>query len=238
MAGNPDPEFLKRLSMVVELAGGVGPLATQAGISISGLRKYLVGSEPTRLVLASLSKAAGVRVGWLVTGEGPICKDDSVVMQKARHLIGLAANKVCGNPEYHSGGLVGALQRYADEYNSDSERVAVPDWVHLAVPTANFEEVGKWRLGNLNYRTPSKGTLDLAEQAGLIAPVAAKVAAAIRRALGEGTASLAPEKEAYLFQAGLKFCELVSVNSDEPEVELAKVIEYATFEFDTLGRRS
>jgi hypothetical protein len=235
---NTDPDFVKRMAVVVELAGGVNALAKQAGVSVSGLRKYLSGSEPTRLVLISLSNAAGVRVEWLVTGEGAFCKDDSAVLQKARHLIGLAANKVCADPEYRSSGLVGALQRYVDQYNSDSERIAVPDWVHLAVPTPNFQEVGEWRLGNLNYRTPSKGALDLVEHAGLIAPVAAKVAAAIRRALGEGTASLAPEKEAYLFQAGLKFCELVFVNSDEPEAELAKVIEYAAFEFDKLGRRS
>lgn len=141
---------------------------------------------------------------------------------------------MCGNPAYRAGGLVGALQQFADEYVSNYGRVIVLEWVRLAVPTLNAHEVGEWRLGNLNYRTTSKSVLDLAEQAALIAPVAA----AIRRALGEGTASLAPEKEAYLFQAGLKFCELVLVNSDEPEVELAKVIEYAAFEFDKLGRRS
>jgi hypothetical protein len=238
MADNADIEFLKRMTVVVELAGGVSALAMQAGVSVSGLRKYLSGSEPTRLVLIALSKAVGVRVEWLVTGEGPFCQDDSVVMQKARHLIGLAANDVCGNPAYRAGGLVGALQQFADEYVSNYGRVIVLEWVRLAVPTLNAHEVGEWRLGNLNYRTTSKSVLDLAEHAALIAPVAATVAAAIRRALGEGTASLAPEKEAYLFQAGIKFCELVSVNSEEPEVELAKIIEYAAFEFDKLGRRS
>ncbi|MFU3068460.1 XRE family transcriptional regulator [Pseudomonas aeruginosa] len=65
-----DAAFIERLRSIVAIAGSASALARNAGISQGGLQRYLKGGEPTRRVLISLAKAAGVNLGWLMTGEG------------------------------------------------------------------------------------------------------------------------------------------------------------------------
>src|SRR5437868_7079767 len=49
-----DGGFVARLNQIVEAAGGASGLARKAGISPSGLSRYLAGGEPSRRVLVAL----------------------------------------------------------------------------------------------------------------------------------------------------------------------------------------
>lgn len=63
-------EFTLRLKQLVALEGSVSALAKKAGISHSGLLRYLAGGDPSRKVLIALSQAANVDLTWLATGRG------------------------------------------------------------------------------------------------------------------------------------------------------------------------
>lgn len=75
-SGSPDElesaQFRNRLTAIVGEAGGQTSLARAAGVSLSGLQRYLAGSEPSRRNLVKIAQAAGVHVQWLATGEGPV----------------------------------------------------------------------------------------------------------------------------------------------------------------------
>lgn len=64
-----DPEFIERLKLAVEQAGGQALLAKKTGLSKSVISKYVNGySEPDRKRLIKIADAGGVDVGWLATG--------------------------------------------------------------------------------------------------------------------------------------------------------------------------
>lgn len=65
-----EDDFIGRLKKICSIAGNASALAKKAGISNSGLSRYLAGGDPSRKVLISLAKAAGVNLHWLATGEG------------------------------------------------------------------------------------------------------------------------------------------------------------------------
>ena len=52
--------FVERLSAIAEMVGSVNALAKKAGVSQTGLRNYLLHSEPTRPVIEAIANAAGV----------------------------------------------------------------------------------------------------------------------------------------------------------------------------------
>lgn len=61
---------MARLSELVALVGSASALAKRAGISHSGLSRYMSGGDPSRKVLVALAQAAGVSLDWLATGAG------------------------------------------------------------------------------------------------------------------------------------------------------------------------
>ena len=63
-------DFTLRLKALVARAGSVSALAKKAGISHSGLLRYLGGGDPSRKVLVALAQAANVDLAWLATGHG------------------------------------------------------------------------------------------------------------------------------------------------------------------------
>lgn len=66
-----DKNFIQRLQLIIEKAGGQVALAKEADMSKSVISKYLRGaSEPNRKRLIALAKAAQVDIGWLMHGEG------------------------------------------------------------------------------------------------------------------------------------------------------------------------
>jgi len=67
-----DAGFIGRLRELVAMLGTASALAKKAGISQSGLHRYLSGGEPTRKVLIALAEAGGVNLDWLMTGKGPV----------------------------------------------------------------------------------------------------------------------------------------------------------------------
>jgi phage repressor protein C with HTH and peptisase S24 domain len=64
--------FIGRLQTILRHWPSADRLARATGVSPSAFRKWLRGeAEPSRERLIALSQAAGVAVGWLVSGEGP-----------------------------------------------------------------------------------------------------------------------------------------------------------------------
>lgn len=61
-----------RIRVCAEIAGSGDDLARQTGIPRRTLETYLAGTaEPKAFRLAAIGKAAGVRLEWLATGDGP-----------------------------------------------------------------------------------------------------------------------------------------------------------------------
>jgi transcriptional regulator with XRE-family HTH domain len=69
-ASDIDTSFIERLHQLVQLAGNASTLAKRAGISHSGLSRYLAGGEPSRKVLVALADATNTSVSWLASGAG------------------------------------------------------------------------------------------------------------------------------------------------------------------------
>lgn len=68
-----EEKFVERLRKTAELAGGQLALSKLTGISARTINSYALGeSEPSRLRLVAMAKAANVSVNWLATGEGPM----------------------------------------------------------------------------------------------------------------------------------------------------------------------
>ncbi|SES24197.1 Phage repressor protein C, contains Cro/C1-type HTH and peptisase s24 domains [Vreelandella subterranea] len=65
-----DEAFIERLRSLAEYHGSVNALAKAAGVSQSGLQRYLNGGEPSRKALIAIALASDVSLGWLATGEG------------------------------------------------------------------------------------------------------------------------------------------------------------------------
>lgn len=71
-AGAEKSAFIDRLQVILRYWPSADRLARATGVSPSAFRKWLRGeAEPSRERLVALSQAAGVSVGWLVSGEGP-----------------------------------------------------------------------------------------------------------------------------------------------------------------------
>lgn len=76
--------FVDRLKHCQRLRGSQNALADKAGITQSTLRGYITeGTEPPRDILLRLATAAGVSVGWLVTGQGPMDPQQEIPSSKA-----------------------------------------------------------------------------------------------------------------------------------------------------------
>lgn len=64
-----DPQFIERLRIAVEKAGGAAQLAKNTSLSTSVISKYVNGhSEPDRKRLIEIVESSGVDAGWLLTG--------------------------------------------------------------------------------------------------------------------------------------------------------------------------
>ncbi len=71
-AGADKIAFIGRLQTILRHWPSADRLARATGVSPSAFRKWLRGeAEPSRERLVALAQAAGVAVGWLVSGEGP-----------------------------------------------------------------------------------------------------------------------------------------------------------------------
>ncbi len=70
--------FGDRVKKAADLIGGQLELSRRTGISATSINNYALGSaDPSRTRLAAIAKAAGVSVGWLVSGEGPMRPEES-----------------------------------------------------------------------------------------------------------------------------------------------------------------
>lgn len=73
--------FKQRLEVCVSQVGGVLPLATRSGVSRAQLHRYIRGgSEPSIQKVAAIAKAAGVKTGWLVSGEAYSIEENKHVL--------------------------------------------------------------------------------------------------------------------------------------------------------------
>jgi len=65
-----DGAFIGRLRELASKVGSANALAKAAGISQSGIQRYLNGGEPSRKALVAIATAGGVSIDWLATGRG------------------------------------------------------------------------------------------------------------------------------------------------------------------------
>lgn len=94
-----DGSFVQRLARLADTAGSVAALARRAGISQSGMQRYMGGGQPTRKVLIAIADALDVDLTWLLTGRGSASKSEAL-HQLPENLRTLTRLPI------HSGGLV------------------------------------------------------------------------------------------------------------------------------------
>lgn len=82
-----------RLNALMLRAGNPNAFAKQTGLSVSGLKRYLNGGEPTASKIIQIAEATGVSPGWLLTGHhdpvgsaSPLPSDDSGLSQNINEL--------------------------------------------------------------------------------------------------------------------------------------------------------
>lgn len=92
-------DFVERLKKTCALAGNASALAKKAGISNSGLSRYLGGGDPSRKVLVSLAQAGGVNLIWLATGEGSMEKSAEAPRPGSLTLLPFLASSDSPNDE-------------------------------------------------------------------------------------------------------------------------------------------
>lgn len=228
-------DFLKRLSIVSQIAGGIPQLATAAGVSVSAVRKYLAGSEPTRPVIIAMSNATGVKAGWLLDGSGLVCEPDSLLMQRARQLIASEFNLILMIPDYLENGKVGAAKLFEDEYRAGYSRCERPEWLRLVIPEFSFDEVISWRMGQLDYVSEQSSVAD-----GIISKPADEIAfvsSAIRTAYGVRIDGLSLGMEAAIFKRACDLGGRVKLTG-MPSDMLSKFIQTFAYEFDPKAQGS
>lgn len=59
-----------RIQLLVDQAGNPNAFSKVTGISVSGIRRYLIGGEPTASKIMVMAEASNVSPAWLLTGEG------------------------------------------------------------------------------------------------------------------------------------------------------------------------
>lgn len=65
----------ERLNLLVEQTGNPNSFAKLTGLSVSGLKRYLNGGEPTASKIIQIGNSIGVNPAWLLTGKGSIAED-------------------------------------------------------------------------------------------------------------------------------------------------------------------
>ncbi|MPW32022.1 helix-turn-helix domain-containing protein, partial [Agarivorans sp. B2Z047] len=62
----------KRIEFLANCEGSVAGFSKKVGISVSGLKRYLQGGEPTASKIIQISNALGISATWLLTGQGKL----------------------------------------------------------------------------------------------------------------------------------------------------------------------
>lgn len=63
-----DNNFITRIDILIESAGGQSALARRSGLSLGAIQRYMKGGEPTRGALVRLAEGCNVSLSWLVFG--------------------------------------------------------------------------------------------------------------------------------------------------------------------------
>lgn len=61
-----------RIQFLVDCVGNPNSFSKLVGISVSGLKRYLSGGEPTAAKILQIAEKSGVSAGWILTGRGSI----------------------------------------------------------------------------------------------------------------------------------------------------------------------
>ncbi|WP_258188205.1 XRE family transcriptional regulator [Vibrio splendidus] len=79
LQGKPErvDSIQERLNFLMEQAGNPNAFAKQTGLSVSGLKRYLGGGEPTASKIIQIADSIGISAGWLLTGKGKMKEDDT-----------------------------------------------------------------------------------------------------------------------------------------------------------------
>ena len=125
--------FVTRLNETIRSFGSANGLANAAGVSEGALRKWAQGtSEPTRDRLVAISRAAGVNLTWLATGNGPrdsTGKEDMPILEGFVALEGVGEQ--AGGAEFSGGQDIAFSQdwveRQAAQEAANLATVQVPD---------------------------------------------------------------------------------------------------------------
>ena len=66
-----------RIQFLVDCVGNPNSFAKKVGMSVSGLKRYLNGGEPTASKLVQMASSMGINPAWLLTGKGFIVEGSS-----------------------------------------------------------------------------------------------------------------------------------------------------------------
>lgn len=84
--------FEDRIKVLIARVGNPNLFAIKTGVSVSGIKRYLNGGEPTISKLLLISNSLGINPNWLLTGEGDIIKSGVTNKLGNKRAIALLSN--------------------------------------------------------------------------------------------------------------------------------------------------
>lgn len=81
-----------RIQFLVDCVGNPNAFSKLVGISVSGLKRYLSGGEPTASKILQIAENTGVNAGWILTGKGSILETEGSGFVSDDRAIALLSN--------------------------------------------------------------------------------------------------------------------------------------------------
>lgn len=121
-----DEAFTERVQKMVDRANGMRPLATQLGVTNTGIRAWLAGSKPFDSTLLRVQETSGVSALWIRDGVGDeeteLAKISPLPPRGSREMLHEGFNEDARAGEI--AGPRGALKRALDEHHMTAADLA------------------------------------------------------------------------------------------------------------------
>ena len=105
-----DGSLQERLQLLVDSVGNPNAFAKLTGLSVSGLKRYLSGGEPSVVKLLQVCDATGVNPNWLMRGRGLIIEDDTDISYINERSISMMVADNVGTYELESQAIITSVK--------------------------------------------------------------------------------------------------------------------------------
>ena len=125
-----DKDFQERMKYIARKCGSMSQLAKESGLSNTAIKGYISeGNEPTRPKLIAMAKVSGVKIEWLVSGEGPRDVGSTQIIENNNNIK-------------QKTGIINAIEQWLSE--KKEENPSWESWFSIELER-KIPEFGEWR---------------------------------------------------------------------------------------------